>query len=71
MHDVGYVPCTRFVLYVVEEEELVFQLCHQSEKLAIAFGLIKALPPSMVHMTIILPKLHTLSLKCRIIPWNS
>ncbi|KAH8956155.1 hypothetical protein BDL97_07G024500 [Sphagnum fallax] len=38
MHDVGYVPCTRFVLHVVEEEELVFQLCHLSEKLAIALG---------------------------------
>ncbi|CAK9275783.1 unnamed protein product [Sphagnum jensenii] len=38
MHDVGYVPCTRFVLHVVEEEELVFQLCHHSKKLAIALG---------------------------------
>jgi hypothetical protein len=37
MHDVGYVPCTKFVLHVVEEEELVFQLCHNSEKLALAF----------------------------------
>jgi hypothetical protein len=33
MHDVGYVPCTRFVVHVVEEEELVFQLCHHSEEL--------------------------------------
>ncbi|CAM6012288.1 unnamed protein product [Sphagnum balticum] len=30
MHDLGYVPCTRFVLHVVEEEELVFQLCHHT-----------------------------------------
>ncbi len=31
----------------------------------------KALPPRMVHMTKILPNLHTLSLKYRIILWNS
>jgi hypothetical protein len=37
MHDVGCVPCTKFVLHVVEEEELVFQLCHHSEKLTLAF----------------------------------
>jgi len=37
MHNVGYVPRTKFVLHVVEEEELVFQLCHHSEKLALAF----------------------------------
>jgi hypothetical protein len=37
MHGVGYVPCTKFVRHVVEEEELVFQLCHHSEKLALAF----------------------------------
>ncbi len=46
MHDVGYVSCTRFILHVVEEEELVFQLCHHSEKLAIAFGLINTTPSS-------------------------
>jgi len=46
MHDAGYVPCTRFVLHVVEEEELVFQLCHGSQKLAIAFGLINTAPSS-------------------------
>jgi hypothetical protein len=37
MHDVGYVACTKFVLHVVEEEELVFQLCHHGEKLALVF----------------------------------
>jgi hypothetical protein len=36
----GYVPCTEFVLDDVEEEEKLFHLCHHSEKLAIAFGLI-------------------------------
>jgi hypothetical protein len=46
MHNVGYVPSTRFVLHVVEEEELVFQLCQYSEKLAIAFGLINTAPSS-------------------------
>jgi hypothetical protein len=46
MHNVGYVPCTRFVLHVVEEEELVFQVCHHSEKLAIALGLINIAPSS-------------------------
>jgi hypothetical protein len=45
MHDAGYVPCTRFVLHVVEEE-LVFQLCDRSQKLAIAFGLINIGPSS-------------------------
>jgi hypothetical protein len=40
MHDVGYVPYMKLVLHDVEEEEKVFHLYHQSEKLAIAFGLI-------------------------------
>jgi len=44
MHDAGYVPCTEFVLNDVEEEEKVFPLCHHSEKLAIAFGLINTAP---------------------------
>jgi hypothetical protein len=44
MHDAGYVPCTEFVLDDVEEEEKVFPLCHHSEKLAIAFGLINTAP---------------------------
>ncbi len=46
MHNVGYVPCTRFVLHVVEEEEFVFQLCHHSEKLAIALRLVNTAPSS-------------------------
>jgi pentatricopeptide repeat protein len=40
MHEEGYIPETKFVLHDVEEEEKVSQLCHHSEKLAIAFGLI-------------------------------
>ncbi|CAM6033611.1 unnamed protein product [Sphagnum compactum] len=44
MHDAGYVPCTEFVLDDVEEEGKVFHLCHHSEKLAIAFGLINTAP---------------------------
>jgi len=44
MHDVGYVPDTKFVLHNEEEEEKVFQLCHHSVKLAIALGLINTAP---------------------------
>jgi hypothetical protein len=44
MHDAGYVPVTEFVLHDVEEESKVFHLCHHSEKLAIAFGLINPDP---------------------------
>jgi hypothetical protein len=41
MHNAGCVPCTKFVLHdVAEEEEKVFHLCHHAKKLAIAFGLI-------------------------------
>jgi pentatricopeptide repeat protein len=44
MHDAGYMPCTKFLLHDVEEEEQVLHLCHHSEKLAIAFGLINTAP---------------------------
>ncbi|CAK9193462.1 unnamed protein product [Sphagnum troendelagicum] len=44
MHDAGYVPRTKFILHDVEEEEKVFCLCHHSEKLAIALGLINTAP---------------------------
>jgi hypothetical protein len=43
MYDPGYVPCTKFVLDDVEDRK-VFQLCHKSEKLAIAFRLIDTAP---------------------------
>eukprot|EP01018_Ginkgo_biloba_P025605 Gb_06568 [translate_table: standard] len=36
----GYVPDTKFVLHDVDEEQKEQILCHHSEKLAIAFGLI-------------------------------
>ncbi len=41
----GYVQDTKFVLHDVDEEEKFLHLCHHSEKLAIAFGLIST-PPS-------------------------
>ncbi|CAM6015544.1 unnamed protein product [Sphagnum balticum] len=44
MHDAGYVPDTNFALHDVEEEEKLFHLCHHSEKLAIALGLINTPP---------------------------
>jgi pentatricopeptide repeat protein len=44
MHDVGYVPDTKFVLHNEEEEEKVFQLSHHSVKLAIALGLVNTAP---------------------------
>jgi hypothetical protein len=34
----------------VEEEELVFQLCHHSEKLAVALGLINTAPSSPLRI---------------------
>ncbi len=37
-------PHTEFILHDVEEEEIVFHLCHQSENLAIGLGLIKTAP---------------------------
>ncbi|KAH9573419.1 hypothetical protein CY35_02G208400 [Sphagnum magellanicum] len=40
----GYVPNTKSVLHDVEEEEKVIHLCHHSEKLAIAFGLMSTDP---------------------------
>jgi hypothetical protein len=43
MHDARYMPHTRCVLHDVKEEK-VFHLCHHSEKLALAFGLINKSP---------------------------
>eukprot|EP01018_Ginkgo_biloba_P009791 Gb_07727 [translate_table: standard] len=40
MKETGYAPNTNFVLHDVEEEQKEHILCHHSEKLAIAFGLI-------------------------------
>jgi hypothetical protein len=36
--------------HVVEEEELVFQLCHHSDKVAIALGLINIAPTSPLQI---------------------
>ncbi len=42
--DAGYMPCTRFILHVVEEQQKLLHLCHYSKKLAIAFGLFNTAP---------------------------
>jgi hypothetical protein len=47
MHDAGYRPCKKFFMHDVDEEEKVFHLCHHSEKLAIAFGLINSAPGTL------------------------
>eukprot|EP01018_Ginkgo_biloba_P002599 Gb_38503 [translate_table: standard] len=46
----GYVPDTRFVLNDVEEEQKEHILCHHSEKLAIAFGLINTSPGTAIRV---------------------
>eukprot|EP01018_Ginkgo_biloba_P026797 Gb_37510 [translate_table: standard] len=46
----GYVPDTRFVLHDVEEEQKEQILSHHSEKLAIAFGLIKMSPGTTIRV---------------------
>ncbi|CAK9866876.1 unnamed protein product [Sphagnum jensenii] len=51
MLDAGYREYTNLVLYGVEEEENVFRLCHHSEKLAIAFGLINTAPGTPLRIT--------------------
>eukprot|EP01018_Ginkgo_biloba_P025618 Gb_32099 [translate_table: standard] len=40
MKKAGYAPDTNFALHDVEEEDKEHSLCHHSEKLAVAFGLI-------------------------------
>jgi hypothetical protein len=47
----GMCPDTKFVLHDVEEEEKLFQLCHHSENLAIAFGLINTPPGTLLCIT--------------------
>ncbi|CAK9236557.1 unnamed protein product [Sphagnum troendelagicum] len=46
----GYVASMKFVLHDVEVEEKAFHLCHHSEKLAIAFGLINTAPGSPLRI---------------------
>ncbi|CAK9868004.1 unnamed protein product [Sphagnum jensenii] len=50
MHGHGYVASMKFVLHDVEVEEKAFHLCHHSEKLAIAFGLINTAPGSPLQI---------------------
>ncbi|KAH8948841.1 hypothetical protein BDL97_11G116100 [Sphagnum fallax] len=50
MHDAGYRPCKKFIMHDVDEEEKVFHLCHHSEKLAIAFGLINSAPGTTLRI---------------------
>jgi pentatricopeptide repeat protein len=44
----GYLPDTRYVLHDVEESEKERALCHHSERLAIAFGLLKTPPQTPI-----------------------
>eukprot|EP01018_Ginkgo_biloba_P008643 Gb_28762 [translate_table: standard] len=44
MKEAGYIPDTMYVLQDVEQEEKEHSLCHHSEKLAIAFGLLSLAP---------------------------
>ncbi|CAM6069276.1 unnamed protein product [Sphagnum tenellum] len=50
MHDAGYRPCKKFIVHDVDEEEKMFHLCHHSEKLAIAFGLINSAPGTTLRI---------------------
>jgi hypothetical protein len=50
MKDAGYVPDITFMLHDVEEEEKLFHLCHHSEKLAIAYGLISTPPGTPIRI---------------------
>eukprot|EP01018_Ginkgo_biloba_P018757 Gb_28582 [translate_table: standard] len=50
MKDAGYCPNTNFVLHDVEEEVKESILCSHSEKLAIAFGLMKISPGSPIRV---------------------
>eukprot|EP01018_Ginkgo_biloba_P029187 Gb_18176 [translate_table: standard] len=51
MQELCYVPDTKSVLLDVEEEEKERILCGHSEKLAIAFGLIKTCPGTTIRIT--------------------
>eukprot|EP01018_Ginkgo_biloba_P008782 Gb_27833 [translate_table: standard] len=50
MKEAGYVPDRNFVLHDVEEEQKEHVLCHHSEKLAIAFGLINTSPETPIRI---------------------
>ncbi|XP_021837129.1 pentatricopeptide repeat-containing protein At1g34160 [Spinacia oleracea] len=46
----GYVPGTRFVLHDIGEEDKEYALCYHSEKLAVAFGLLKTSHETPIHV---------------------
>lgn len=48
--EAGYVPDTRFALHDVEEEEKVGHLGYHSEKLAIAYGLLRTAPGTAIRI---------------------
>lgn len=51
LKEAGYIPETQFVLHDVEDEDKEYILCGHSEKLAIAFGLIKTCPGIPIRIT--------------------
>lgn len=50
MKNAGYIPDMRFVLHDVDDEQKEKALCHHSEKLAIAFGLISTPPGTPIRI---------------------
>jgi pentatricopeptide repeat protein len=50
MKEAGYAPDTRFALHDVEDEQKEQSLCHHSEKLAIAFGLMNTFPGTPIRV---------------------
>eukprot|EP01018_Ginkgo_biloba_P039721 Gb_32164 [translate_table: standard] len=50
MKEAGYMPDKNFVLHDVEDEQKEHILCHHSEKLAIAFGLINTPPGTSIQI---------------------
>jgi hypothetical protein len=50
MKEAGYVTDRKFMLHDVDEEEKLVHLCHHSEKLAVAFGLISTPPRTPLHI---------------------
>ena len=47
----GYVPDTRLVEHDVDEQQKEEALCHHSEKLAIAYGVLKTAPGTPIHIS--------------------
>eukprot|EP01018_Ginkgo_biloba_P009818 Gb_14459 [translate_table: standard] len=50
MKEAGYTPDMNFVFHDVEDEQKEHTLCHHSEKLAIAFGLINTSPGTPIRI---------------------